>query len=113
MRVTGPEGAAALLPGEDRTWCPRARGPEALTQEERLLREALGLIDRSDLPQAAAVLERYRAEYDGGVFEEEALYYLCLTRERLGQTDEARRLRELFWARFPGSSRGERLRQQR
>lgn len=117
VRVTsrGPEGSAVLLPGQERTWCPKASGPEALTAEERLVREALALIrgDESDLPKAAALLERYRIEYADGVFEEEVLFYLCLTRDRLGQTEEAHRLKELFWAKFPGSGRGEKLRQQR
>lgn len=112
VRVTPVgQGAEALTPGQERTVCPPA-GPEVLSAEEKLVREALGLISSErELPRAAELLERYRRDYAGGVFEEEALFYLCLTRARLGQGGEARALREAFLARFPQSSRGQRLRE--
>jgi len=108
VRVTDADGTRYLTVGESGRYC--ARGDEATPRGEALVREAVVLVSRNqDLPRAAALLERYRADFAGGPFEEEALFYLTLVRDRLGDRAAARELAASFRARFPGSPRVERL----
>lgn len=106
------EAPEFLVPGQERTYCRPADDSEARSREERLVQAALGLFSgEKDLPRVVELLEGYRAEYPSGIFEEEALFYLCLTQSRLGHAEEAQRLRELFASKFPHSNRTQRLRE--
>ena len=108
VRVTDADGTRYLGLGESGRYC--ARAPEANTRGEALVREAVVLVSRNqDLPRAAELLERYRTTFAGGPFEEEALFYLTLVKDRLGDRPAAEELAKSFRSRFPGSPRAERL----
>ena len=72
--------------------------------------EAIALISEGKAPaRAAELLTRYLDQHPGGLFEEEALFYLCISKKNLGELDEARRLADRFRVAFPQSRRAAEL----
>ncbi|WP_373047585.1 FecR domain-containing protein [Vulgatibacter sp.] len=111
VRVTESAGIRYLAAGETGRYCGAAT-VDRQSGGEALVREAVVLVSRGeDLQRAAALLERYRADFGGGPFEEEALFYLTLAKARLGERAAADDLAAQFRQRFPGSARVERLEQ--
>ena len=102
-----------LTAGMARSFCP-PQGAEGLSAAEQMVRDALRLIaggSEADLRRALVLLERYRAGHPDGVFEEEALFYLAIANEKLGEHTESQALRQLFLKKFPNSPRGQKLRE--
>ena len=112
VRRTGHE-PEYLSQGNARTWCDHPNGPEVLSEEERLVLDALDLVRKgapADLERASALLYGYDQRFSKGVYEEEALYYLARIAQRLGRAEEARAWAGRFLARFPQGRRADELR---
>jgi ferric-dicitrate binding protein FerR (iron transport regulator) len=103
----GQAGELCAPPAETATASPvdKDDGREAI-------HEALVLISRGNEPaRAAALLERYLQDYPGGLFEEDALFHLCIVKHTAGQHPQARELAARFWKTFPQSRRSKELHQ--
>lgn len=117
VRVLSPSGEPTYLgPGDSNRFCEPGAGAASARlgldgTGEGLVREALVLVSQGrDLEQAAALLDRYRASYPNGAFEEEALFHLTLVKARMGSHQEAIDLAHAFEEAFPSSARSEKLR---
>ncbi len=110
--VTSVAGDRSLTIGQEEKFCAPPPVPAlAATAGGEWVREALTLIGRNQGPdQAAQLLSRYLTTYPGGVFEEEALFYLCILKQQAGDHIAARDLAERFWATFPEGRRARELR---
>ncbi|WP_428263068.1 FecR domain-containing protein [Haliangium sp.] len=111
VRVTPADAAPVELdPGARRTFCTGAGAAQAVPGEG-WVREALALVSAGREPaRAAALLERYLATYERGVFAEDAMFHLALLYRRLDRHDDARRVARGFVERFPSSRRAAHLR---
>ena len=101
-----------LRGGEEHAFCSRAleRVNKLDKDSQRVLR-AMRLVGwNRRLREAEALLEAYLAKKPKGSYAEEALFFLVLTKDKLGKALEAKKLATSFLERFPGSSRAERLR---
>jgi TolA-binding protein len=106
--VSAPELAA----GQEGTICPPAAQPTAAAGDDgrSAVQEALELISNGKEPErAAALLSRYLDDHPRGLFEEEALFYLCILKKNLGHPEDARHLADRFRAAFPQSRRAAEL----
>jgi hypothetical protein len=106
------EGIDRFMSADEKlTFCPTLfTQTDPFLEGQREVREALILVSRgTDLSRAARMLSNYLSQHRGGVFEQEALFHLCLTRIRLGQRDRAEELAHTFIRRFPHNERSRRL----
>lgn len=102
-----------LSQGSERTYCDPPGAAEVLSEEERILRDALELVHRgapADLERASEVLREYDQRFGQGIYEEEALFYLARIAQRLGRAEEARSWAGRFLERFPQGRRADELR---
>jgi len=111
VSVSDGQHAVLLTRGDERLFCSRVVSSSASALPgEAMMREAMTLAGRGELAPLVRLLESYLSRYPGGVFEEDALFHLCLARARLGQRERAAELARTFERRFPQSRRAERLR---
>lgn len=112
VKVTEENGGIRSLGvGEEGRFCRSDAPARAAADEgEGLVREALVLVSRGqDLEKAASLLARYRQDFPGGAFQEEALFHLTLVKAKLGANGEAAALAREFARAFPQSERTEKL----
>lgn len=99
--------------GDRRTYCEPAAGPEVLSEEERMLSDALERVRRgktADLERAAQILQSYQERFPKGVYQQEALFYLARLSVRLGRADQAKAWAARFLEKFPEGRRADELR---
>jgi ferric-dicitrate binding protein FerR (iron transport regulator) len=99
--------------GKRGTFCEGAQVPESLSEEDRLLSDALDKVrggSDANLAEATTILRRYVEQYPAGVYQQEALYYLARLSHRLGRADEARAFAAKFLASWPTGRRADELR---
>lgn len=109
------EGKELELVGEGKrgTFCEGAPGPESLSEEDRLLSDALDKVrtgSNADLGEASALLRSYCEKYPDGTYQQEALFYLARISQRLGKAEESKAFAAKFLERWPTGRRADELR---